>query len=283
MIIIGTIGELNRYPVKSMLGEALDAVEVSTKGLAGDRVCALIDRETGKVVSAKLPHRWRKMLQFGARCTDPHGHGVAVVMPDGSNLDCSSENANTTLSAELGRDVFFAFARPDDIEMERAHPEEVAESGPASEVGAAVLPLGMAAPEGGFFDYAPIHIVTTASLNRVATQSLAGVAEPVRFRANIVIKNEDSPPFVENDWVGGVISIGPDVRLRVILPTPRCAIPTLPHGAMPADPRLTLEIGKLNKVPILDMGRLACLGTYAEVLSPGHVAIGDDVLWTAAS
>ncbi|MDP9257522.1 MAG: MOSC N-terminal beta barrel domain-containing protein, partial [Actinomycetota bacterium] len=52
---VGTIRALWRYPVKSMLGEELDAVDLSEGGVVGDRAYALRDRETGKVASAKHP------------------------------------------------------------------------------------------------------------------------------------------------------------------------------------------------------------------------------------
>ena len=54
MSIVGTVSELRRYPVKSMLGEALDVAPIQARGVAGDRAYALIDVETGKVVSAKV-------------------------------------------------------------------------------------------------------------------------------------------------------------------------------------------------------------------------------------
>ncbi|HJP68659.1 MAG TPA: MOSC N-terminal beta barrel domain-containing protein, partial [Sphingomicrobium sp.] len=63
MAQIGSIAALRRYPIKSMLGEDQVRAQVTSRGLAGDRIYALIDVQTGKVVSAKLPHRWRGMLQ----------------------------------------------------------------------------------------------------------------------------------------------------------------------------------------------------------------------------
>src|SRR5579864_5400018 len=88
-----------RYPLKSMLGEELDVATINERGLAGDRAYALIDAETGKVVSAKNPRRWQQM--FGCRAEylespDPTGDvptgdvptgdvaPIRITMPDGT-------------------------------------------------------------------------------------------------------------------------------------------------------------------------------------------------------
>jgi uncharacterized protein YcbX len=52
---VGTIQALWRFPVKSMLGEELDAADLGEGGIVGDRAYAIRDRETGKVASAKHP------------------------------------------------------------------------------------------------------------------------------------------------------------------------------------------------------------------------------------
>lgn len=52
---VGTVVSLWRYPVKSMMGEELNAAHVTDRGLLGDRVCALYDPSTGKIASAKHP------------------------------------------------------------------------------------------------------------------------------------------------------------------------------------------------------------------------------------
>jgi uncharacterized protein len=57
MANVGSITAIWRYPVKSMMGEELDASAVSEQGLLGDRAYALVDAETGKVASAKNPKR----------------------------------------------------------------------------------------------------------------------------------------------------------------------------------------------------------------------------------
>ncbi|WP_436693760.1 MOSC N-terminal beta barrel domain-containing protein [Geodermatophilus sp. CPCC 205506] len=51
----GSVVSLWRYPVKSMVGEELNASAVTARGLLGDRAYALVDRSHGKVASAKSP------------------------------------------------------------------------------------------------------------------------------------------------------------------------------------------------------------------------------------
>src|SRR5438034_9806945 len=67
----GSVVALWRYPVKSMMGEELNATEVTQRGLLGDRAYALVDAETGKVASAKNPRRWPRRLDFRAASTEP--------------------------------------------------------------------------------------------------------------------------------------------------------------------------------------------------------------------
>jgi len=50
---IGSVAALWRYPVKSMGGKQLHSVEVTVRGVVGDRAYGLIDKDTGRVVSAK--------------------------------------------------------------------------------------------------------------------------------------------------------------------------------------------------------------------------------------
>jgi uncharacterized protein len=61
-MIDGAVVSLWRYPVKSMMGEELNASELTDHRLLGDRSLALVDIETGKVVSAKNPRKWATMF-----------------------------------------------------------------------------------------------------------------------------------------------------------------------------------------------------------------------------
>ncbi len=61
--IVGSVLSIRRYPVKSMQGEEIDGVEVTERGVLGDRAYALVDRETGHIASAKYPRKWSQLLK----------------------------------------------------------------------------------------------------------------------------------------------------------------------------------------------------------------------------
>jgi len=54
-----------RYPVKSMLGEALDSMLVDERGAEGDRRLALVDAVTGRW-PREASRLWRALLTFTA-------------------------------------------------------------------------------------------------------------------------------------------------------------------------------------------------------------------------
>ncbi|MBD0692638.1 hypothetical protein BG452_38940 [Streptomyces sp. CBMA123] len=260
--MIGRVERLHRYPVKSLLGEELSAAEVSTRGLAGDRERALLDVETGRVASAKNPHRWAGLLAYSA--TTAADGRVAVTGPDGRAA------GEAELSEAFGRTLALIAERPPGATVERAVPEEVLARGVEAEVPVTVNELGRAAAEGGFFDFAPLHLITSSTL-------LAVGAEAERYRPNLVIRTEGEG-FVENAWVGREVTVGEALRLRIVAPTPRCAVPTLRHGPLPRRTEALRGPAERNRlVPLEGMPALPCAGVYAQVLAPGRIRAGDAV------
>src|SRR5919202_4799331 len=90
-IELGSVVSLWRYPVKSMMGEELNATEVTEHGLLGDRAYALVDAEAGKVASAKNPRRWPNLFDFRAGYPEPPRDArslppVRITLPDGESL-----------------------------------------------------------------------------------------------------------------------------------------------------------------------------------------------------
>ena len=64
--VAGSVVSLWRYPVKSMMGEELNASAVTQRGLLGDRAYAFMDASDGKVASAKNPRKWGKLFEIRA-------------------------------------------------------------------------------------------------------------------------------------------------------------------------------------------------------------------------
>ncbi|MEE1783287.1 MOSC N-terminal beta barrel domain-containing protein [Streptomyces sp. SP17BM10] len=261
-LVVGTVERVRRYPVKSLLGEELPRAEVTGRGLAGDRARALLDVGTGRIASAKHPRLWADLLGFTAR-TAADGT-VAITGPDERGVD------EEGLSEALGRKVTLIAERPPGAAVERAVPEEVLARGIDVEVGFTVNELGRAAPDGTFFDFAPLHLLTTSTL-------AAAGAQAERYRPNAVIRTAGTG-YVENDWVGRELRVGPLLRLRVLVPTPRCAVPTLRHGPLPRSADALRVLAAENRlVPLEGMPELPCAGVYAQVLEPGPIAVGDVV------
>ncbi|MFJ9696188.1 MOSC domain-containing protein [Kitasatospora sp. NPDC101183] len=260
----GTIERLRRHPVKSLLGEDVQESAVDGRGLAGDRARALLDLTTGRIASAKHPRLWAGLL--GYRAAAALGGEVTITGPDGQRVADDAE-----LSEAIGRKVALIDERPPGAAVERSVPEEVLAQGIDTEVDFTVNELGRAAPDGGFFDFAPLHLITTSTLEAVAT-------EAERYRPNLVIRTEGAG-YVENAWVGREVTIGPTLRLRIVAPSPRCAVPTLRHGDLPRHPDALRTPATHNRlVPLDGMPALPCAGVYATVLTPGRIAVGDEVV-----
>src|SRR2546425_979778 len=66
-----------------------------------------------------------------------------------------------------------------------------------------------ALPVGTFFDCAVVHLLTTATLDRLGELYPRGRFEVRRFRPNIVLQPASrGTGFIENSWVGHTLAIG---------------------------------------------------------------------------
>src|SRR3954452_3216545 len=115
----GSVVGLWRYPVKSMMGEELNASEVTERGLVGDRRFAVADPATGKVAGAKNPRKWGNFFEFRAAYVDPpraDGHlpAVRLTLPDGTIVTSAQPDAARLLSEALGREVTLTTAQGED-------------------------------------------------------------------------------------------------------------------------------------------------------------------------
>jgi uncharacterized protein YcbX len=273
---IGSVVSLWRYPVKSMMGEELNSSDVTEEGLLGDRAYALVDNSDGKVVSAKNPRKWPQLFDFRAAFVDAPRPGakappVRITLPDGTLVTSDQSDLNRILSQALNRDVEL-----DSHREVRAHPIPGAWTAKAEEYWPDMDGLDhrdtvtdFDLPEGTFFDCAVVHLLTTATLDRLRELYPDGRFEVRRFRPNIVLETTNGvKDFTENAWVGRTLAIGNTVRLRLTGPCPRCVMTTLPQGDLPRDTGILRTAAQNNQ---------ANVGVYASVLEGGQVHRGDGV------
>lgn len=277
---VGTVGELRRYPVKSMLGETLVSARVGAKGFEGDRAHALVDDETRKIASVKRPRLWGRLFELRAMTNGT----VFVAFPDGTELGIDDPALPDRLSDFLGRRVSIASTPPEDAAYDEVWERDLKGGvdpmfGRDSTMvdGEEMIEGGATMRMRGDFNAASVHLVTTGS-TRHLTELAAGVrVDPHRFRPNVVVDTEEVG-FVENEWLGRRLRVG-TVELEVTLRVVRCVMPTLAQEDLAADRRVLRAIAEHNMVdPGIGDGAYPCLGVYAEVVTPGEVRVGDPVV-----
>ena len=273
-----SVSTLWRYPVKSMLGEELNASEINNLGVVGDRAFALVDVETGQVVSAKNPKKWPDFFAYRAAYATPPEDGtlpaVWITLPSGKIVRSDQADVDAVLSAALSRSVSLQVSAPESPVLEEYCLDN---EGKDNEVIRAAMAGD--APVGTFFDYSTLHILTTSSIDQLRASYPQGRFEVRRFRPNLVINTTGLEGFVENDWVGKTIRIGESVRVHITDPCPRCVMPTLAQGDLPKDNGIFSKGIAQNRVHVPFAGKaLPSIGVYARVVSTGLVRRGDSVI-----
>lgn len=208
---LGAVGSLWRYPVKSMMGEELNAAEVTERGLRGDRAYALVDCADGKVATAKNPRKWPHLFDFRATFIDPARAGtqaapIRITLPDGTIVTSEQDGCNQVLSRALAREVTLDAvgrgdeeARSSDSTARTANAEEYWPDMEGLDFRDTVTDFAL--PAGTFFDCAVVHLLTTATLDRLGELYPRGRFEIRRFRPNIVVQPaSDERGFIENTW-----------------------------------------------------------------------------------
>jgi uncharacterized protein YcbX len=266
---LGRVVSIWRYPVKSMKGEELEVAEVTGRGVLGDRAYALVDSETGKVASAKNPRRWPNLFDFRASFAEPPDHArpippASITLSDGQTLSTDQADVEGRLSAAVGRPVRLARSDVEGAVSEGYWPDHewLADRDQ-------VFPVELA--NGTFFDGSMVHLITTATLDRLHAKAPESRFDVRRFRPNFLIEPADGGGgFVENGWIGRTIRVG-DVLLNIERPCPRCVMTTLGQDDLPKDPAVLRTVVRENEGNV---------GVYAAVARTGIVRRGDAVTFS---
>jgi uncharacterized protein YcbX len=266
-IELGSLVSLWRYPVKSMMGEELNATEVTERGLLGDRAYALVDRSDGKVATAKNPRKWPHLFEFRATFVEPprapaNVPPVRITLPDGTMVTSDQGDLNPMLSKALNREVTLGTAHRQAVSAEEYWPD-------MEGLDHRDTVTDFALPEETFFDCAVVHLLTTATLDSLRELYPQGRFEVRRFRPNLVVQlGSGEKTFAEDAWVGHTLAVGTDVRLNITGPCGRCVMTTLAQGDLPKDPGILRTAAQHNHVNV---------GVYAAVARGGTIRRGDPV------
>jgi hypothetical protein len=114
-----------------------------------------------------------------------------------------------------------------------------------------------------------VHLLTTATLDRLRELYPQGRFEVRRFRPNIVVQLASGEKgFAENAWIARTLAIGTAVRLNISGPCGRCVMTTLAQGDLSRDPGILRTAAQYNQVNV---------GVYAAVVRGGTIRRGDPV------
>ena len=294
-----TVSELWRYPVKSMMGESLPALEFAASGAAGDRAWAPRDEVSGGLrVGKKVPELMRCSARYPGPPPAPgRARPAEILLPDGQRLMTTDTDVNRRLSGALGHavslwpllpaDALDPYGRDaaDNSDPGASLQEELratfgrTEDEPLPDISA--FPpelLESERPPATYFDALPVLILAASSLQRLARVAPEVNFDVRRFRPNIVIDTLQDPAlhtelgtavppndFIERSWVGRTLRIG-EVEFTCEVSCPRCVMTTHGFDDLPADPAVMRQLVQQNQ---------GDLGVYAQVTRPGRIAIGD--------
>lgn len=265
-----TLAGINRFPVKSCRGEAVETAVAEPWGLAGDRRWMVVD-EDGEAITARTVH---SMLLIRPRLV---ADGMVVSAPDEPDLETPQPSGNPVPVTVHGNPLRAVVAGPP---AEAWFTRVIGR--PARLVyldDPTVRPTSsrFTQPEDrvSFADGCPIHLVTEASLGAlnelIAAGPMAdqGPLPTLRFRPNLVVSGAE--PWVDDGWRR--IRIGA-AEFRVVKGCDRCVMTTL-------DPE-TLAKGK---EPIATLGRhrrwdgATWFGMDLITETPGaSIAVGDQIV-----
>jgi uncharacterized protein YcbX len=120
----------------------------------------------------------------------------------------------------------------------------------------------------GFFDSAPLHLLTTSSLEAARRLHPTGTWDPRRFRPNLLVETPEETGFVWEGWRRRTLGIGAGLRVDLLRRCSRCVMTTHAQEELPADRDILRTIATQNQ---------NLLGMLGAIVEAGGVAIGDEV------
>ena len=249
-----TVEAIHLAPVKSLGLVHPHTVRVERHGIVADRRLYVIDQH-GRLVTQRTHG---PLVQVTPQYQS-QPEWLSLRFPDGSSLAGPLTLGEAVVTPIWGRHV-------------RGRVVQGAWNQALSDVCGEAVTLVRSDEPGQCYDEYPGSLVSQASLAYLSHQ--AGERVPFdsrRFRPNFLLRG--CTPHQEDEWLGSVIQLGPEVRLHMMARDPRCAIITLD----PTTGRRTVDTLRLI-MRYRPSPRTAYFGVYGIVEYPGIVTVGDAVI-----
>lgn len=284
IVQIGTLKAAWRYPVKSMVGERLNEVELAAGGIPGDRAWAVRDEVLGGIRGAKkLPRLMALKSRYAEAPASTGSSPAEITLPDGSIVTTSDPEINDHISKAIDHPVsLWPLLPADALDHYRRGPaahEDIVEELRAifGRLPDEPLPdlslfppeiMEFESPPGTYFDAFPLMLMTEASLREMERRVPDSRFDVRRFRPNLLVSDTDAEvAFPEQEWRQRRIQIG-EAILRVGVECPRCVMVTHGFDDLTKDPAIMRSL-------VRESG--GNLGVYATVERAGRVKVGDPI------
>ena len=257
-----TVAQIGQVYVKATQFLHPERVEVLPSGIRYDREFALIEADDKFVSSDKHGDFFPLNFRFDASADQLH-----LTLPNGQTVSGPA--------AGSGRRLAINHAGLRDIAMALV---EGPWSAIISDFAGRPMHLARCVVTNGAVDVLPVTFVTTGSLQRLAREVGASV-DAARFRAGFVFDN--SVEHEEDSWDGRLLKVG-TATLKVRTAVPRCGITGFNPTSGVRDQEVMKGLIRYREKASLPDGMLPGystpgFATYAEVVTPGVVQLGDRV------
>ncbi|WP_057912147.1 MOSC domain-containing protein [Peribacillus muralis] len=211
-MLVGSIQEITRYPVKSFTGEQVQKTQVMDYGVYGDRSHAFKDKQGKFITITQVP----EMVRYQAFFSGPEALNaypeLKVKAPNGKVLTWGESAFREEMDQLLKREAEAVVYPPSHI------------------------PFGAIEEEN-------ILLVSDASIGEL-TRLWGNEVDGRRFRHNLVLSLVNKTPFLEESWFGSRIILGDEVELEIKRHCERCMIITIDPNDSHRDPSLLKTVVK---------------------------------------
>ena len=136
-------------------------------------------------------------------------------------------------------------------------------------------PVQMTHLRHGIFDDAAISVIATDTVGEIC--KLSGQSSDVRrFRPNILVRLTRPGPFLEDQWLGGVLSFGESSTAPAVTITMgdfRCSMVNVDPDSAEIAPAVLKTVVRANA---------GNAGVYGTVTRTGRLAVGQPIAWSQA-